>query len=75
MIKSGLRPFVLLNNFCNTANKFAIITLRYDNSATVLNLLDPYIFIDVVNDLEGFRELVRALPIELGLVRWKAEVV
>jgi hypothetical protein len=56
-------------------NKFAIITLRYDGNATVPNLLDPYIFIDVVNDLEGFRELVRALPIELGPVRWKAEVV
>lgn len=56
-------------------NKFAIIILRYDNTAPVPELLDPYIFIDVTNDLEGFRELVRALPIELGPVRWKPEVI
>lgn len=56
-------------------NKFAIITLRYDSTASVPSLLDPYIFIDVANDLEGFRELVRALPIELGPVRWKTDVV
>lgn len=56
-------------------NKFAIIALRYDSTASVPSLLETYIFIDVTNDLEGFQELVRALPIELGPVRWKAEVV
>jgi hypothetical protein len=56
-------------------NKFVIIALRYDSAASVPTLLDPYIFIDVTNDLEGFQELARALPIELGPVRWKAEVV
>jgi hypothetical protein len=56
-------------------DKFAIITLRYTNAAPVPGLLTPYIYKDVENDLEGFRELVRALPIELGPVRWKAEVV
>jgi hypothetical protein len=55
--------------------KFAIITLRYTNAAPVPDLLTPYIYKDVANDLEGFRELVRALPIELGPIRWKAEVV
>jgi hypothetical protein len=55
--------------------KFAIITLRYDNTVPVPGLLDRYIYRDVVNDLEGFHELVRALPIELGAVRWKVEVV
>ena len=55
--------------------KFAIITLRYTNAAPVPGLLTPYIYKDVANDLEGFRELVRALPLELGPVRWKAEVV
>jgi hypothetical protein len=55
--------------------KFAIITLRYTNAAQVPALLSPYIFKDVANDLEGFRELVRALRIECGSVRWKADVV
>ena len=56
-------------------NKFAIVTLRYDKNVSVPALLDRYIYRDVENDLEGFRELVRALPIESGPVRWKAEVV
>jgi hypothetical protein len=30
---------------------------------------------NVENDLEGFNSLVRALPVELGPVRWKAEVI
>lgn len=56
-------------------NKFAIITLRYAKNVSVPALLDRYIYRDVENDLEGFRELVRALPIESGPVRWKADVV
>lgn len=55
--------------------KFAIITLRYTDAAPVPGLLTPYIYKSVSNDLEGFNELVRALPIELGPVRWKAEAV
>src|ERR1043165_3562528 len=54
--------------------KFAIITLRYTNAAPVPGLLTPYIYKDVSNDLEGFRELIRALPVELGSVRWNATV-
>jgi hypothetical protein len=56
-------------------NKFAIITLRYPNALPVPRLLKPYIFKDVLNDLDGFYQLVRALPIELGQTRWKKEVV
>jgi len=56
-------------------DKFAIITLRYSDAAPVPGLLTPYIYKTVSNDLEGFHELLRALPIELGPVRWKAEVV
>lgn len=55
--------------------KFAIITLRYSNAAPVPNLLTPYIYKDVESDLQGFYELVRALPLELGPSRWKAEIV
>lgn len=54
--------------------KFAIVTLRYTNAAAVPGLLTPYIYKDVSNDLEGFDELLKALPIELGPVRWKGHV-
>lgn len=56
-------------------NKFSIITLRYPSSSPVPGLLRPYIYTDVQNDLDGFYELVRALPIELGPIRWKKDVV
>jgi len=55
--------------------KFAIITLRYANAAAIPGLLTPYIYRDIMNDLQGFKELVTALPIELGPCRWKADVV
>lgn len=52
-------------------NKFAIITLRYTDASPVPGLLTPYIYKNIGNDLEGFNEIVRALPIELGQTRWK----
>ena len=55
--------------------KFAIITLRYPKASPVPDLLTPYIYKNVTNDLEGFYELLRALPIETGPIRWKARVV
>jgi hypothetical protein len=57
------------------ARKFAIVTLRYTDSTAVPELLRPYIYKDVQNDLDGFYEVIRALPIELGPIRWKAQVV
>ena len=55
--------------------KFAIITLRYSDAAPVPDLLTPFIYKTVSNDLEGFYELLRALPLEVGPVRWKAHIV
>lgn len=55
--------------------KFAIIALRYSSSAVVPGLLRPYVYRDIANDLEGFKVILDALPIELGPVRWKARVV
>ncbi|MCY4584236.1 MAG: toll/interleukin-1 receptor domain-containing protein [Chloroflexi bacterium] len=55
--------------------KFAIITLLYADAAPVPGLLTPFVYKPVSNDLEGFSELVKALPIELGPVRWKETVV
>lgn len=59
----------------NKDKKFAIITLRYSGAAPVPDLLTPYIYKNVANDLEGFYELLRALPLETGPIRWKAAVV
>lgn len=55
--------------------RFAIITLRYSDASPVPSLLATYVYRDISNDLQGFHELVKALPIELGPIRWKANVV
>ena len=52
-------------------NRFAIITLRLSKRAPVPQLLTKYVYREVGNDLDGLYEIVRALPIELGPVRWK----
>lgn len=56
-------------------DKFAIITLLYSQPDNVPGLLRRFVYKPVSNDLEGFWELIRALPIELGPMRWKREVV
>lgn len=54
--------------------KFQIITLVFGD-AQVPRLLSEYVYKKVINDLEGLREIVRALPIELGSPRWKENVI
>lgn len=54
--------------------KFAIVTLRYPDASRVPELLTPYVYKNVPNDLEGFREILRALPIELNRALWKERV-
>jgi hypothetical protein len=55
--------------------KFAIITLRYPGANEIPRLLTRFIYRDIENDLEGFNEIIKGLPIELGPVRWKDYVV
>jgi hypothetical protein len=55
--------------------KFAIITLLYSEPDNVPALLRGYVYKPVKNDLEGMWEVIRALPIELGPMRWKKDVV
>ncbi len=55
-------------------NKFSIITLVYEingQKGEVPDLLAPYLWKAPKNDLEAFRELVRALPIKAGDIYWK----
>ena len=56
-------------------DQFSIITLRFSNYVEVPQLLKKYVWKDVENDLDGLYEIVRALPIELGPVRWKESAV
>lgn len=55
--------------------KFSIITLTYPDSSEVPELLATYIHRPVSNDLDGFLEVIKALPIELGPPRWKKDVL
>lgn len=55
--------------------KFSIITLRYSEAAPVPKLLTPYVYRDIDNDLQGFYEIIRALPIETGPIRWTEKAV
>lgn len=52
-------------------NKFVIISLRYEGSSAIPSLLETYTYKNIKNDLDGLYEVVRALPIELGPVRWR----
>lgn len=56
-------------------NKFALIALKFSDDAQVPELLQDYIYKSIENDLDGLYEIVRALPIELGPVRWKQNAV
>lgn len=55
--------------------KFSIIILKYPSAASVPDILTTYTYVNVQNDLQGFYELLRALPLELGSARWKVETV
>lgn len=56
-------------------NKFRVITLVFGKDVAVPEPLQKYIYMHVENDLDGLREILRALPIELGPVRWRSGVV
>lgn len=56
-------------------SKFAIITLAFSEKYNIPDLLKPYVYKVVKNELEGFYELIRALPVELGPIRWKESVI
>jgi hypothetical protein len=55
-------------------SKFQIITLVFDD-AEVPRSLQTYVYAKVNNDLDGLREIVRGLPIELGPPRWRERVL
>jgi hypothetical protein len=56
------------------ADRFAIITLVFgDGTAkgTVPDLLHGYVWKEPKSDLEALKEIIRALPIHVGGVRWR----
>jgi hypothetical protein len=55
-------------------DKFSIITLcfaRNGKKVTVPELLKTYVYKEPSTDLEALREVLRALPIKVGDIRWK----
>jgi hypothetical protein len=55
-------------------DKFAIITLVFVDGtakAKVPHLLDTYVWKEPKSDLGALREILRALPIQVGDVRWR----
>jgi len=50
--------------------RFAVITLVFDD-ARVPRPLRNYIWVKIDNQVEAFRQVVRALPIEVGPTRWR----
>ncbi|MEM9953629.1 MAG: toll/interleukin-1 receptor domain-containing protein [Chloroflexota bacterium] len=59
----------------NKGNQFVIITLRFSPNVKVPDLLENYTHKLISNDLEGFYEIMRALPIEMGRPLWKENIV
>ena len=56
-------------------DRFALITLQFvdhdGKMGTVPDLLRPYVWKTPKTDIEALREIVRALPVEPGLVDWR----
>lgn len=55
-------------------NEFAIITLVFEEKGEkgiVPDLLQPYVWKEPQNDLVAIREIIKALPIQLGEIGWK----
>ncbi len=58
----------------NKGDKFSIITLvlgEGDSKGTVPELLHRYVWKEPKSDLEAFREVIKALPVQTGDVYWK----
>jgi hypothetical protein len=66
----GREVDLAINRQVDRPGKFQIITLVF-GEAEVPRPLQTFVYARVDNDLDGFREIVRALPIELGPPRWK----
>ena len=58
----------------NKAERFSIITLVFEEDGikgTVPSLLHRYVWKEPKNDLEALREILRALPVQVGDIYWK----
>jgi hypothetical protein len=56
-------------------DRFAIVSLAFGSPNIVVpGLLKPYVYKTVKKQLDGLREIIRALPIEVGTPRWRPEI-
>lgn len=62
-----------VNRLTEHGPKFQIITLVFEG-ASVPQPLKRYVYKSVVHELDGLREIIRAVPIELGPARWRENV-
>lgn len=53
--------------------KFSIVTLVF-GGAEVPRALHDYVWINVTSDIDAARQIIRALPIELGAARWRSRI-
>ncbi len=56
------------------SEKFSIITLVFNHNGVngdVPALLQPYVWKEPKTDLEALREIVKALPVKVGMVQWR----
>ncbi|MCA9933339.1 MAG: toll/interleukin-1 receptor domain-containing protein [Anaerolineales bacterium] len=55
-------------------DKFAIITLVFSETQQIPKLLRRYVYKVIQHEIDGLYEIIRALPIELGPIRWKEKI-
>ena len=54
--------------------RFSIITLVFNQNGekgSVPDLLQPYVWKEPKNDVEALREIIKALPVKVGMVQWR----
>lgn len=59
-----------VNRQVNEGARFRIITLAFDGAEVPTSLTDQ-LFVHVTSDLQAVREILRALPIQVGPARWR----
>ena len=58
----------------NRPNQFSIITLVFEDGGrrpTIPALLKPFVWKEPATPLQGFKEIIRALPIMVGPPQWR----
>jgi hypothetical protein len=63
-----------INRAVERGTQFRIVTLVFGD-AEVPRPLQRFVYAKIEHDIDGLREIIRALPIELGPPRWRESIV